>query len=255
MSVVEAIILGIVQGLTEFLPVSSSGHLALGEEFFGFRGEESIAFDVLVHVATLVAILCVILRDIVRIVRRDRRVVALLVLGSVPAAIVGILLDKQMESIKTNLLLVGLFFLTTAAVLVVAKILERDRKEMTEMSFLDALVIGISQAVAILPGISRSGSTISTARALGISASSAFSFSFLLGAVAISGATVLKAKDIASLGDQIGFGVLSAAFVASLVSGIFALLVFRKMVVAGKLHFFAWYLVPLGIAAIVFHFS
>lgn len=255
MSILEAVILGLAQGLTEFLPVSSSGHLALGEKLFGFGGEASVTFDVLVHLATLIAILIVVCPDIIRTFRSERRVLVLLVVGSVPAALVGFLIGPHMDRIKSNMLLVGLFFLGTAAILLIAHRGEKDRKDLREVSFLEVLFVGIAQSLAILPGISRSGSTISAARLLGIRPESAFSLSFLLGAIAITGASLLEARNLESLGGEVGVAALAAAFVVSLVSGLAALLVFRRLVVAGRLHWFAAYLVPLGIGTIIWHFA
>lgn len=254
MSLLEAIILGVIQGLTEFLPVSSSGHLAVGEKLLDFKGPESVAFDVLVHAATVVAILAVILPDIIRMLRTELRTVVMLVIASLPAGLAGFLLEPHIEFIKENMLVVGILFIVTASALVLAKAFSSDEKELGRVGILDSLIIGVFQAAAILPGISRSGFTISSARMMGVKPRAAFNFSFMLGVAAISGATLVKARDIGSLEGTLGMGVLVAAFVAALVSGVAALLVFRKIVVAGKLHYFSWYLVPLGIGTIIFHF-
>jgi undecaprenyl-diphosphatase len=255
MTITEAMILGLVQGLTEFLPVSSSGHLALGEKILGFGGESSIAFDVLVHVATLVAILIVVFPDILMILRRDRRVIGLLLVGSIPAGVVGILLREHMDAIKSNLLWVGSFFLVTGALLATAQKFGSDRRELRNMTWLDAILVGIAQAIAILPGISRSGSTISAARICGVEPRSAFSFSFLLGTIAIGGATLLEARNFGDLSSELGTDVLVAAFVTAFVSGLASILILRRILVARKLHVFAWYLLPLGIVTIVLHFT
>ena len=254
MSLLEAVILGVVQGLTEFLPVSSSGHLAVIENMLGLGGKEFVAFDVLVHFATFLAILVVLAPDIIRILKTERRVILLLVVGSIPAAAAGFLLEPYMAPIKKNLLAVGICFLATCGVLVLSRVLGHDKKELKKSSLLDSLFVGIAQAIAILPGISRSGSTISTARMLGIKARDAFTLSFLLGGIAIFGATIFEAGDIGSLAGTLGAGVLAAAFAAALVSGIAALIVFKKIVAAGRLHYFAWYLAPVGIATIILYF-
>jgi undecaprenyl-diphosphatase len=255
MTIIAALILGLLQGLTEFLPVSSSGHLAVAEKLFGFGGEESVAFDVLIHLATLVAIFIVVFRDIIGVLKTDRKVIVMLVIGSIPAGAAGFLLKDEMDVIKSDLLLVGAFFLVTAAFLVMSRFLAgKQEKELGGVTVFDAAFIGMFQAAAVLPGVSRSGSTIAAGRMSGLCGRAAFAFSFLLGAIAISGASLLKAKDMAGLGSTIEPAALAAAFAGALVSGIAAMLALRKIVISGKLHYFAFYLVPLGILTMILHF-
>lgn len=143
MTTAQAIILGIVQGLTEFLPVSSSGHLALGERLFEFGGKASVAFDVLVHLATLIAVLVVVMRDIVNVLKKDRRVIWLLFVASLPTGAAVFIVHDKMTVFKENLLFVGLCFLVTAGVLVLARILRKDKKEMKEMVWWEAVLVGV----------------------------------------------------------------------------------------------------------------
>jgi undecaprenyl-diphosphatase len=254
MGILEAILLGVLQGLTEFLPVSSSGHLALAEKLLGFSGEEFVAFDVLVHLATAAAILVVLIREILRVLLADRRVILTLIIASIPAVFAGVFLESSMSDIKDNLIVVGAAFIGTAFMLVLARIGGKDKKGMREMGALDAIAVGVNQAFAILPGLSRSGLTISSARFCGIRPRDAFTFSFLLGLIAILGASAFKAKDISALSTGLGIEVLTAAFVSAFVSGLIALIIFRRIVIAGKLHYFAWYLVPLGLWTIILDF-
>jgi undecaprenyl-diphosphatase len=260
MELIDAIILGIVQGLTEFLPVSSSGHLELGKAILGNNSvpEESLLFTVVVHFATALSTIVVFKNDILDILKgilkfewnEDMQFLAKIVLSMIPAVIVGLVFEKQIEQLfDGNILLVGCMLLITALLLLLA-----DRAKNTEkkVSFSNAFVIGLSQAFAILPGVSRSGATISTSVLLGNDKTKAARFSFLMVVPLIFGKI---AKDIFS-GDltyeSSTFVPLSAGFLAAFVAGWFACKWMIKLVRQSKLTYFAIYCSIVGLIAIGF---
>jgi undecaprenyl-diphosphatase len=219
----ESILLGILQGLTEFLPVSSSGHLVLAQELLaGFDGPAA-AFDVLLHGGTLVAVLIYFRSDLVRIARDlgrpadgGWRLPALLVLGSIPAGVVGVFLSDMIEPLFSSPKVAAGGLLVTACILVVAW---RKRgsgyKSLVGLTVYSSFLIGLAQALAIVPGISRSGSTIAMGMFIGLSGKEAARFSFLLSIPAISGALILESGVLAETGLPLSYlaGALSAALV------------------------------------------
>ncbi|TPV34641.1 undecaprenyl-diphosphate phosphatase [Paucihalobacter ruber] len=260
MELLDAIILGIVQGLTEFLPVSSSGHLELGKAILGDNSvpEESLLFTVVVHFATALSTMVVFRKDILDIIKgilkfewnEDMQFLSKIVISMIPAVIIGLLFEKQLEKLfDGNILLVGCMLLITAVLLLLA-----DRAKNTEkkVSFSNAFVIGLSQAFAILPGVSRSGATISTSVLLGNDKTKAARFSFLMVVPLIFGKI---AKDILS-GDltyeSSTFVPLSAGFLAAFVAGWFACKWMIKLVRQSKLTYFAVYCSIVGLIAIGF---
>lgn len=246
MSSIEAAILGIVQGLTEFFPVSSSGHLAMFQALFGGREEGGLVFEVAVHVATLVAILFFYRKRIAELVagvlRWDREAVdygTKLAVGTVPAVAVGLLAKDQIEAQFSNPTLVALALLVTGAIVFSTRY-TAPRATGTSPSFAVAIAIGCAQAFAILPGISRSGSTVAMALALGVAPLVAAEFSFLLGIIAITGAAVLMLPDLSSASaeawSQIGIGAVTA-----LASGLVAIALFVRMLDRSLFHYWAGY--------------
>lgn len=259
MEVIDAVILGIIQGLTEFLPVSSSGHLELGKAILGESKmpAEGLMFTVVVHFATALSTIVVFRKDIADIFRglfkfqwnEETQFVTKIVLSMIPAAIVGVVFAEELETLfDGQILFVGCMLVLTAILLFLA-----DKAIFTNqpVTFGQALIIGISQAIAILPGISRSGATISTSVLLGIDKAKAARFSFLMVVPLIFGKI---AKDI--LGgdlsmDTEGIGYLSAGFVAAFLSGILACLWMIKLVKNSKLSYFSIYCLIVGVIAIV----
>lgn len=233
MTLLEAIILGIVQGATEFLPISSSGHLVLLPFLFDFPNP-GLAMIAIVHEGTLLAVLIYFRQDVWEIIRgvleglRQRRPFAtpesrlgwFIVLGSIPAAAAGLLLADFFEEVFATPLAAALFLLVTAVLLVVGERLLRGAKEMSQITWLDALIVGLFQMLALFPGISRSGSTIAAGLWRGLDRPTAARFSFLLGIPAILGAGLLSAVDIANAG-TLGteWPRYLAGFVAAAVSG------------------------------------
>jgi undecaprenyl-diphosphatase len=260
MELLDAIILGIVQGLTEFLPVSSSGHLELGKAILGNNSvpEESLLFTVVVHFATALSTIVVFRKDILEIIKgilkfewnEDLQFLTKIVISLIPAIIIGLLFEKQLEQLfDGNILLVGCMLLITALLLLLA---DRAKNTSKKVSFSNAFVIGLSQAFAMLPGISRSGATISTSVLLGNDKTKAARFSFLMVVPLIFGKI---AKDILS-GDltyeSSTFVPLSAGFFAAFIAGLFACKWMIKLVRQSKLTYFAIYCSIVGLVAIGF---
>ena len=259
MSILESIILGVVQGLTEFLPVSSSGHIELGKALLGAK-EIGIDFTILVHVATALSSVIVFRKDIVEIFKGlfqfsyndSTQYVLKLVVSSIPVAVVGLFFKDQVEQLfGGSLLLVGSMLLVTALLLfLTTRIKTTDKK----IGFGHAIIIGFAQMCAILPGISRSGSTIATALLMNVDKSRAAKFSFLMVLIPIFGQALLDIKDIAedpSLWSLSG-GVTAAGFLASFLSGLFACTAMLKIVKKGKLSYFSVYCTIVGLIAIWF---
>lgn len=260
MDIIDAIILGIVQGLTEFLPVSSSGHLEIGKAILGDNSipKESLLFTVVLHFATALSTIVVFRKDVWDILKgifafkwnEDLQFITKIAISMIPAAFVGLFFEEEIEQLFTgNILLVGFMLIITALLLYLA---DKARDTNKKVSFLNAFVIGVSQAIAILPGISRSGATISTSVLLGNDRSKAARFSFLMVVPLIFGKI---AKDILS-GDltyeSSNVTALSIGFIAAFVAGLFACTWMIALVKKSKLTYFAIYCVVVGIIAIVF---
>jgi len=260
MNVIDSIILGIVQGLTEFLPVSSSGHLELGKAILGDESvpEESLLFTVVLHFATALSTIVVFRRDIWQILKsilkmqwnEDLQFVSKIAISMIPAVIVGLFFEEQLEALfGGNIMLVGCMLLVTAILLFLADKAKNTDKKVT---FKNAFIIGISQAVAMLPGISRSGATISTSVLLGNDKTKAARFSFLMVIPLIFGKI---AKDILSgelTYDVQNFTSLSVGFIAAFIAGLFACTWMISLVKKSKLTYFAVYCVIVGLIAIIF---
>jgi len=253
-SFIEAVIFGVIQGLTEWLPVSSSGHLAIAKGFFGWR--PPMIFFVLLHVGTLVVIVAFFRRDIVEVlkalVRRNLRseegkLGVCVIVGSVPTAVIGYVFQDLFESFFDNLLVVGAALLATGFLLFFSEQREGDKA----LGFLDSLLVGIAQGIAIIPGISRSGATISIGLLRRVGKETAFRFSFLLSIPAVLGATIAKSGDLNLLighGDAIAVVV---GVVTSMVVGYLSLKVLRKVVMKKRFHWFALYCWAVGALVII----
>lgn len=260
MDIIDSIILGIIQGLTEFLPVSSSGHLELGKAILGDDSvpEESLLFTVILHFATALSTMVVFRKDILTIIKgalkfqwnEDLQFVSNIVVSMIPAVIVGLFFEEQLEALfGSNILLVGCMLIVTAILLYLA---DKAKDTSKKVSFKNAFVIGISQAIAMIPGISRSGATISTSVLLGNDKTKAARFSFLMVVPLIFGKIT---KDILS-GDlsfeSQNITALSVGFIAAFIAGLFACTWMIALVKKSKLSYFAIYCVIIGLIAIVF---
>lgn len=252
-SVYQAIVLGIVQGLTEFLPVSSSAHLILVPWLLRWQEDPGLAFDVVLHLGTLLALLVFYWREWLEMVlslangnRVQRRLLFLLMVASVPGAIIGVLLEKQAETVFRSPLLIASTMAILGLFLWAADWFGSKNRKMNDLTFFDALLIGLSQALAIIPGVSRSGATITTARFLGIERADAANFSFLMATPIIAGAGLLEAHKAfhAGLTAQLDWG-----FTASAVFGLLAIVGLLSFVRTHTYRSFAIYRIVL--AAIV----
>lgn len=263
MTLFEAIILGIVQGLTEFLPVSSSGHLELGKALLGDTSipQESMMFTVVVHFATALATLVVYRSEVARIAgglmqrknNEEFKFSMKILLSMIPAAAIGVMFADELELLfDKQIVLVGVMLWVTGILLMIA---DRAKNTSKDVTFGHSIIIGIAQAIAILPGISRSGATISTSVLLGVDRSKAASFSFLMVVPLILGKI---AKDLIDgglhiNGDQIG--LLIAGFIAAFVTGLFACQWMIKLVRNAQLKYFSYYCFVVGSAAIIYQVS
>lgn len=275
MTLIEAIILGLVQGLTEFLPISSSGHLVLGKELLGISiqgdAQIGISFEVFVHFGTLLAVVTIFWNDILNLIKvflsifaipfsEDTfekkyhnnayfRMMILIIAGSLPAAIIGIFLEDMIEDAFNNPILVCIMLLVTGAILTVSKFSLNGHKPLNSSN---ALTVGFAQAFAIIPGISRSGSTISTGLMMGLEREESARFSFLLAVPVIAGATALKLKELIANPPDFAIIVnLIAGTVVAYISGYFAIKILLAVVRRGRLDRFAYYCFTVGILGLI----
>lgn len=260
MTFLEAIILGIIQGLTEFLPVSSSGHLEIGTVLLGVKSKDNLLFSIVVHGATALSTIVVFRNDIILIIKdifkfewNDSVEFSLkIILSMIPVGVVGILFEEKIESFfGGQILLVGSMLLLTGLLLLFTFF---KGKTSGSVTFSKAILIGMAQAIAIMPGISRSGATISTALLLGVDKEKAAKFSFLMVLIPILGATLLKIKDLIEtpeLAADISSISLFAGFIAAFTSGLLACKWMISIVKKGKLIYFAVYCFIIGGIAII----
>lgn len=259
----EALILGIIQGLTEYLPVSSSGHLAIGANLFGLNGEENLTFTVAVHVATVLSTIVILWKEIVWLFtdlfkwkwNEGTRYIVNILISMIPVGIVGLFFKDKVEAIfGSGLLVVGICLLVTASLLAFSFFAKPRQRE--NISPLHAFIIGIAQALAVLPGLSRSGSTIATGLLLGNKKERLAQFSFLMVIPPILGEALLDVKDIAEMGvsqAMAGLPPLSLAigFLAAFVCGCLACKWMINIVKRGKLIWFAVYCAVVGTLTII----
>ena len=260
MSLLEIILLAIVQGLTEFLPVSSSGHLVVANALFEALGSEPVKdlveVEIVLHLGTLASVLVYYRREIARLFTSDRRVIPLLIVGTIPAAVLGIFIKKGLPEAASHVILesplvAGICFPLTGALLWWTAKSSEGETEYTELTWTAALKIGVLQALALLPGISRSGATIVAGLGVGLRRESAATFAFLLAIPAIAGGGLLELLDALEAGSTgTPLGTLAVGFAASFVVGLGALALLIRWVRQGRLAMFAYYLVPLGAAVI-----
>jgi len=270
MNIFQAAILGVIQGLTEFLPVSSSGHLVLFQHILGFR-EAELLFDISLHLGTLVAVFIFFRQDIYAIILSvlryckivfktgsfsyvgedpDLRLALLIITGSIPTAIIGLLFHKIADRLFSSVLIAGSMLIATGIILFFTRFVKNPAKEVSLFSVKDSLIIGISQGLAIMPGLSRSGTTIATGLFLGLNHETAARYSFLLSIPAIAGASLLTFGDLAENTNIPLKTYLAGAFV-SCVTGYLALKMLFYIVKKGRLHYFAPYCLIIGIISVI----
>jgi len=252
MNTLQAIILGIIQGLTEFLPISSSGHLVLFQKIFGIN-EPTLAFDTMVHVGTLVAVVTVLWKEIFALLRRPfQKLTWLLVAGTIPTIIIAVLFKDYIEMMFKSGSTLGFEFIVTGLILLFAEGLNSGRKRVEETSYLDAAFIGVMQGIAIMPAISRSGLTISGALMRKLDREFAAKFSFLMSIPAILGAAVFQAKDIMDAGGAYLISVpMLAGTVAAAVAGYFSVRFMILMMKKGSMKIFSYYVFALGALVLI----
>jgi len=268
MTVIQAIFLGAVQGIAEFLPISSSGHLAVAEYFLGHT-DVPIIFDILLHIATLGAVCIVFYKQICRlltvlgrfIIRKntpedsaDLKLIAALLISTAVTGVLGIVLKDVVQA--KNMLFIAVCFIITGIVLLISSKIQ-PKSNTAVPSVLQAVIIGAAQGVGVLPGISRSGSTIAAALLTGVSREKAGEYSFLLSIPAILAAFIFELKSADTISGSIGAAALIAGMLTAFIVGFFALTFLLKLIRKGKLGLFAYYLIPAGIilfgAVSIFH--
>ncbi len=284
MTILEAVILGVIQGLTEFLPVSSSGHLVVTQRLFGLQ-EVPLLFNVFLHLATLFAVVIFFRNQIIDLVmvlyrwvfnkplqsegekkglfsqanslleeKAKRQTIIALVLATIVTGVMGLGISQILPDLPIVFVYIG--FLVTASILMLSSRLapkvNKDEKQLTYVTPKQGLVIGFVQGIGVFPGISRSGITISGGIIAGLNRNVAGEFSFLLSIPAILGAFLLEIRDLDGVASSIGAVPVLLGCLAAFVSGFFALSFLMKLIKKGKLEYFAYYLIPLAIVGLVF---
>ncbi|MGM0508972.1 MAG: undecaprenyl-diphosphatase UppP [Fusobacteriota bacterium] len=256
MELIKIIILGVIQGLTEFLPVSSSGHLVIFQNILKME-MPGVTLEIFLHFGTLISVIIVFWKDIWDIItfkKEYRKFTMYLIIGTIPAGVIGLLFEDTFKRIFSSMLIVGFMLLITGALLWLSDRIENKRRKMEEMNWTDAIVVGFAQAFAIFPGISRSGSTIVGGLFKGLDRKLAAKYSFLLSIPVILGATLIETLDLikSGLGDlnyiYIGVGTFS-----SIISGYFAIKLLLKLIDKERLSIFAYYCWGLGFIIITFN--
>ena len=244
---IKYIILGIIQGFTEFFPVSSSGHLVIAQRALGMSGEE-LAISIVLHLGTLFALIIFFFKDIIKLLG-DLKTLALIILVTLITGIIGIAGKDFFESLFSSPKLIAVAFAITGAILLFTRKFTEAKKP--EANFKDAFILGFTQALAIIPGISRSGATISTLLFRGIEWEACFRFSFLVSIPVILGAALLEARKIDSL-IQHDFTNLAMGFIFSLLSGLAALGILKRVMQRAKFYYFGYYCILLALVTVLF---
>jgi undecaprenyl-diphosphatase len=248
-SLFQAIVLGLIQGITEWLPISSSGHLVLAQHFFGL--EQPVAFDVMLHLGTLIVLFIFFRKELIElafgILKRDKKAIKLLVMiiiASIPTALFGFFFKDFLESLFNSIFFTGVGFIITAVWIFISRYPEKKNKE---LSYYHAFLIGCAQAISIVPSISRSGATIATGLLFGVKKEEAAKFSFIIAIPAILGAALLTLKDMAAITDIVPvlIGTLTAA-----VAGYLSLSLLMRIIKKDKFYNFAWYCLVLGLVVL-----
>ena len=254
MKIIEAVFLGIIQGLTEFLPVSSSGHLAMLQKIFGIE-EPAVTFDIFLHIATLIPVFIIFWKDIVSLIKKPfQKTTLLLIAGTLPLVVIALFFKDQIDMLFVTGSFLGVNFLITGMLLILADGKKGGKKTMKEMSVPNALFIGILQGIAVMPAVSRSGATICGSLFAGLKRESAARFSFLLSIPAILGGFVMQLKGVIVDGaDFFALGVtpMLAGFIAAVLSGFVAIRIMLKVIKTSRLVYFSYYVCFLGALIII----
>jgi undecaprenyl-diphosphatase len=249
--------MAIVQGIAEFLPISSSGHLAILGRLFAFDAETNATLNIVLHAGTLLAIIVYYFKELINILKKyDWDLVGKLIVGTVPLGIVGVVVKAMAwdESIFNNLFVPGIGFLITATILLWGQN-NKDDKTLGKLTFKQSFLIGLAQAIAVLPGISRAGSTISAGLKCGLVKADAARFSFLLAIPAIGGVVLVKMflllKNTKLTLHSLDISHMAIGFIIAAIVGYFSLALLLKLLKRGNFKYFAWYLYVLGIATLI----
>ena len=275
MSYLESFILGLAQGLTEFLPVSSSGHLALMQYYFGIRGDQVLLFTVLLHLGTLISVFIAYRKDIWELIvelgltfkdiftgkglrlgaRPVRKLGVMIIVATIPTGIIGLVFNDFFEGLYHNVAAIALGLIFTGVIMFIAERMGAADKSIREMKFRDALVVGVMQGVAICPGISRSGSTLVGGLGSGLNRAFAVKFAFLISIPSILGSLVLELPEAVAAGiDTALIGPVILGMVVAAVSGLFAIKAMIKLVSNKKLSYFSYYVWAVAAVVLVEHF-
>lgn len=252
------VVLAVLQGIAEFLPISSSGHLALGAYWLNLEGDQA-ELSIVLHAGSLLSILCFYWRRVWALLLEDKQVIPKLIVGTIPAAVLGLFIKKLLPDLLGFDLMEGfsaaltaaLMFPVTGLMLLSITAMKPGKIDYQELSYGKVFLVGLFQSFALLPGISRSGSTIVAGLMCGLKRDSAATFSFLLAIPAILGASVLEAKDIYDEGSSIPLPYLLAGAVISFVVGYVSLVLLVKLVNKGQLHWFAMWVIPFGLISAI----
>ena len=259
----SVILLAIIQGITEFLPVSSSGHMAVLSALLGFEEPDAVSLEIVLHAGSLIAILAVYFDELIKFLRPERlKLIGMLIVATIPAGVAGVLIKHCgiYDRMVGDMLLVGIGFLVTGALLrltgikkLAARSESPEATPIEKINLRQAILIGVAQMFAITPGVSRSGSTISAAILSGVERSGAAAFSFLLAIPVIGGATLLELKKLCSrnTGDGIPALILVGGFAVSALVSFGALTLLLKLIRRGKFSYFSWYMLALGAAVVL----
>jgi undecaprenyl-diphosphatase len=264
--ILQAVILGFVQGLTEFLPISSSGHLIIFPKIFGWSGAlDSLEFDVALHVGTTVAVIWFFWADWVRMATSflknlgrsvtrefDSKLFLMILVGSIPAAIVGLGFKDFIEKNTREPLLVAAALLVFALVLLLADKIGSKRREFKQIGWAEAILIGAAQAISLIPGVSRSGITISAGLFRGLNRQAATRFSFLLSTPAIVGAALLSIKDLTATSSEASLAVFVLGTVSAALVGWLAIKFLLQFVAKNSFNIFVWYRIALAIGLVIY---
>ncbi|HIU25221.1 MAG TPA: undecaprenyl-diphosphate phosphatase [Candidatus Copromorpha excrementigallinarum] len=273
MTYLEAVILGLAQGLSEFLPISSSGHLALLQYFFGIDETKVLSFAVLLHFGTLISVFIVYWKDIVDLVKElgavikdlftgkglrvnanpTRKLGFMIIVATIPTAVIGLLFNDLFNALYLSLIAIGIGLLITGTILRIADIMGKNNKTIKEMKFRNAFFVGLMQGVAIYPGISRSGSTLFGGLISGLNKEFAVKFAFLISIPSILGSVIVEAPDAFAEGMDVSvIGPVAAGVIVSALSGLFAIKAMIRLVSNKKLIGFSIYTWALGLFVIIY---
>ena len=253
----QAVLLGLIQGLTEFIPVSSSGHLVIVQHFFDIK-ENQILFNVILHIGTLIPIFIIFwqdIRDIILLKKEKRKESIYILLAIIPTGIIGILFEDFFENLFANAYLTAFMLIITGFILYITEKIDGGEKEVGELKFWQPLLVGIAQGGAIIPGISRSGTTIAASLFQGLNREAAARFSFLMSIPVIGGAGFLQFLNVIESGTlNIEFKIIILGFISAFISGYFAIKVLLKVLAEKKLDYFSYYCWTVALIVIIMNF-